>query len=243
MKLLIIDHDRNLIEMLTSWFKMLGYQVERAYTPLQAQTKWREHEPDLVLVDSALPGTDALKMCKALQAENDALLLVLSEHIGHAEEVRCLDAGADDYLRKPFFPDQLLARIHALTRRVRSTVKVSPTSRLVVGPLSVDPLHHTVSVENCTIRLTPLESKLMHLLAANADTVCTTEQILSHMWGFDGGDSALIKTHVYHLRQKIERDPDHPRYIHTVSGSGYMLKRQIEEPIKHKERLSLANVG
>ncbi len=243
MKLLVIDSDRNLVEMLTSWFKMLCYQVERAYTPEQARMKWREHKPDLVILDSSLPGGDALKMCRELQREHDALILVLTEDRGYADEVRCLEAGADDYLHKPFFPDQLLARMHALTRRARSTIKVTPTSRIIVGPLSVDPLHNTVSVQGKNVRLTPLEGKMLNLLAANANTVCTTDQIVSHVWGFDGGDSTLIKTHIYHLRQKIEHDPDHPRYIHTVPGIGYVLKRQFdEEPqMLHEERRSRAS--
>jgi DNA-binding response OmpR family regulator len=225
--------------MLTSWLKMLCYQVERAYTAEQARIKWREQRPDLVIFDSALPGGDILKMCKELQCEHDALLLVLTEDKGYANEVRCLEAGADDYLHKPFFPDQLLAHMHALTRRVRTSIKVTPTSRIKVGSLSVDPLHNTVSVQGKAVRLTPLEGKMMRLLAANADTVCTTDQIVSHVWGFDGGDSTLIKTHIYHLRRKIERDPDHPHCIHTVPGVGYVLKRQFDEepPMLHEEKV------
>lgn len=239
MKLLIIDSDRNLVEMLTSWFKTFGYQVERAYSAEQARAKWREQEPDFVIVESALAGVDALAVCRDLQRQHDALILVVTEGKAIADEVRCLEAGADDYLRKPFLPDQLLARIHSVSRRARSTIKVPPSSRITVGPLCVDPLHNEVSLQGKTIRLTPIEGKLMNLLATNADTVCTTDQIVSHIWGYSGGDSTLIKTHVYHLRQKIERDPDNPRYIQTVPGVGYLLLRRFDEEshVAREERL------
>ncbi|MFL5703322.1 MAG: response regulator transcription factor, partial [Ktedonobacteraceae bacterium] len=227
--LLIIDSDRNLVEMLTSWLKTFGYQVDRAYIAEQARAKWREQQPDFVIVESALKGVDALAMCRELQSKHDALVLVVTEGKDIADEVRCLEAGADDYLRKPFLPDQLLARIHAVSRRARSTVKVPPSSRITVGPLCVDPLHNEVSIHGKTIRLTPIEGKLVNLLATNADNVCTASQIVAHVWGFSGGDSSLIKTHIYHLRQKIERDPDHPRYIQTVPGIGYILSRRFDE--------------
>jgi DNA-binding response OmpR family regulator len=229
MKLLIIDSDRNLVEMLTGWLKTFGYQVERAYTPEQARAKWRELHPDLVIVESTLKGVDALAMCRELRSAHDALVLVVTEGREIADEVRCLEAGADDYLRKPFLPDQLLARIHAVSRRARSTIEVPPSSRITVGPLCVDPLHNEISLHGKTIRLTPLEGRLMSLLATNADNVCTANQIVAHLWGYNGGDSTLIKTHIYHLRQKIERDPDHPRYIQTVQGVGYTLVRRFDE--------------
>jgi len=127
MKLLIIDSDRNLVEMLTGWLKVFGYQVDRAYTPEQARAKWRELHPDLVIAESTLNGVDALAMCCELKCAHDALVLVVTEGREIADEVRCLEAGADDYLRKPFLPDQLLARIHAVSRRAYSTVKVPPS--------------------------------------------------------------------------------------------------------------------
>jgi|SRR5579859_3404264 len=229
MKLLVIDSDRNMVEMLTAWLKTLGYQVNRAYTGEQAKVKWLEHQPDVVILERALPDVDALEMCNNLRSQHDALVVVITEGKDVFDEVRCLDAGVDDYLRKPFFPDQLLARIRAVTRRARSTVKLSPNSHIHVGPLNIDTLHNTVSLYGKIIQLTPTEGKLLTLLAANANTVCPARQIVVHVWGFgDTGDAVLIKTHIYHLRQKIEPDPTNPRYILTVPGIGYTLVRRSE---------------
>ena len=230
MKILIADPDRDLVEMLTSWLKTLGYEVYRAYTGERAKIEWEEQEPDLVLLDTAIKDVEALSMCRDLRHKHDALVLVMTEGKEVQDEVRCLESGADDYLRKPFFPSQLLARIHALSRRGRSSLTQRPSTIIVVGPIRVDSLHNEVSIDGKSARLTPTESKLLHLLAVNANNVCTANQIVSHIWGFgNDGDSGLIKAHIRHLRQKIEPDPSKPNYILTVPGVGYTLIRHSSE--------------
>jgi DNA-binding response OmpR family regulator len=237
MKLLIIDSDRDLVEMLTGWLKTLGYEVHRAYNAERAKVEWLEQRPDLVIMETTLKDVDTLALCRDLRNQHDALVLIITS--GDAqEEVRCLESGADDYLRKPFLPAQLRARIRAVSRRSRSTLVRRPSSIITVGPICVDSLHNEVRVNGRTSRLTPTESKLLHLLAANANDVCTTGQIVTHVWGYDGeGDAGLIKAHIRHLRQKIEPDPGKPLYILTVPGVGYTLIRrnvneqEIKEPI------------
>jgi DNA-binding response OmpR family regulator len=236
MKILIIDSDRDLIEMLTSWLKTLGYNVHRAYTTEQAKTEWIEQQPDLVLLDTAFKGVDMLALCRELRTKHDALVLVITDGKDVQDEVRCLESGADDYLRKPFFPSQLLARIRAVSRRARSTLERRPSSIVTVGPICVDSLHNEVTVQGKTSRLTPTESKLLHLLAVNANDVCTARQIVAHVWGYDGdGDATLIKAHIRHLRQKIEPDPGKPRYILTIPGVGYTLVHRSADDQEVKE--------
>ena len=238
MKLLIVDPDRDLVEMLMSWLKTLGYEVYRAYTGDRAKIEWEEQEPDLVLLDTAIKDVDALEMCRDLRHKHDALVLVITDGKDVQDEVRCLESGADDYLRKPFFPSQLIARIHALSRRGRSTLTQRPSSVITVGPIRVDSLHNEVIIDGKITRMTPTESKLLHLLAINANNVCTANQIVSHIWGFgNDGDTSLIKAHIRHLRQKIEPDPGKPTYILTVPGVGYTLIRHSpdDEKISAKE--------
>ena len=229
MKLLIVDSDRNMVEMLTAWLKTIGYEVYRAYTGEQAKAKWLEHQPDLIILDPTLKDVDALSMCRDLGSKHDALILVVSIGKDADDEVRCLESGADDYLRKPFLPDQLLAHIRAVGRRARSTIKLPPSSTINIGPISLDPLRNKVSVRGKTIRLTPMEGKLLNLLAINAGDVCTLSQIVTYVWGYgDPGDISLVKTHIYHLRQKIELDPSNPRYLLSVPGVGYTLIRPFD---------------
>ena len=222
MKLLLVDNDRYWIEMLNGWLKTMGYEVRRAYTTEQARMEWLEQQPDLVILDPRLKDGDGLAMCRDLRIKHDALVLVVTEGDDAMDEVRCLEGGADDYLLKPYFPSQLLARIRALSRRGRSTLKQRPSSILTLGPLHVDSMHSTVSIYGKTIHLTSTESKLLHLLAINANQVCTAEQIVTYVWGYHG-DASLIKAHIHHLRQKIEPVPDSPRFIYTVPGVGYKL--------------------
>lgn len=246
MKLLVIDSDRDLVEMLTSWLKTLGYEVYRAYNSERARSEWLEQRPDLIIIDPMLKGGNVLEMCRDLRAKHDALVLVLTDSKDVQDEVRCLESGADDYLRKPFFPAQLLARIRAVSRRARSTLERRPSSVVTVGPLRVDSLHNEVSVHGKLVRLTPTESKLLHLLAINANDVCTANQIVTHVWGYDGdGDACLIKAHIRHLRQKIEPSPSDPRYILTVPGVGYTLIRRNEEqkaPVESGQPLRILSI-
>ena len=171
-----------------------------------------------------------MSMCRDMRHKHDALVLVMTDSNEVQDEVRALESGADDYVRKPFFPSQLLAHIHALGRRGRSTLAQRPSSIITVGPIGVDALRNEVSVNGKTVRLTPTESKLLHLLAVNANTVCTADQIVSHIWGLGNeGDTSLIKAHIRHLRQKIEPEPDKPAYILTVPGVGYTLTRHSSD--------------
>jgi DNA-binding response OmpR family regulator len=235
MKLLVIDSDRDLVEMLTSWLKTLGYEVYRAYTADRARIEWLEQRPDLVIMDTALKDVDMLALCRELRTKHDALTLVVTDGKDVQDEVRCLESGADDYLRKPFFPSQLLARIRAVSRRSRNTLERRPSSLIHVGPICVDSLHNEVTVSGKTARLTPTESKMLHLLAINANDVCTASQIVTHVWGYDGdGDACLIKAHIRHLRQKVEPDPSSPRFILTVPGVGYtLIRRALEDESTH----------
>lgn len=230
MKLLIVDTDRDLVEMLTSWLKTLGYEVCRAYTGERARLEWQEQRPDLVIIDPTLKDMDGLTLCREMRVKHDALVLVITDSKDVHDEVRCLESGAEDYLRKPFFPAQFLAHVHAVSRRGRSTLTQRPSSIVTIGALRIDSLHNEVTINDKIARLTPTESKLLYLLAVNANNVCTTHQIVAHIWGFgNDGDSGLIKAHIRHLRQKIEPDPSHPTYIMTVPGVGYSLTRHQEK--------------
>lgn len=230
MKLLVVDSDRDLVEMLTSWLKTLGFDVRRAYTADRARIEWLEQRPDIVLMDTMLKDIDTLSLCRDLRDKHDALIIVITDSKEVHDEVRCLESGADDYIRKPFYPQQLLARIHAVSRRARSTLEQRPSAILTIGPICIDSLHNEVTIHGKTARLTPTESKMLHLLAINANDVCTGNQIVTHVWGYNGdGDASLIKAHIRHLRQKVEPDPGNPYYILTIPGVGYTLMRRNED--------------
>jgi DNA-binding response OmpR family regulator len=223
-RLLVVDADRDWIEMLTGWLKTVGYEVYRAYTGTQAKDEWEKQQPDFVILDTSLQDVDALAMCRDMQKRHDALVLVMSEGTDVQDEILCLESGADDYLHKPFMPKLLLARIHAMSRRSGSILGKRMNSMLTIGPISLDTLRNEVNVNGKIEHLTPIESKLLHFMALNANNICTVHQIVSHIWGLGYHDDInLIKSHIRHLRQKIEPEPEKPGYILTVPGVGYTL--------------------
>jgi DNA-binding response OmpR family regulator len=229
-KILVVDGDADMVEMLTSWLRTRGYQVKYAHSAERIRSEWVEQQPDLVIVDTGLKDVDVLGLCRDLRSTHDALILAVASRADADTQVRCLESGADAYLVKPFLPAQLLAHIRALSRRVRSTLVRNPSSILAVGPIRVDALRNEVSVYGKVSRLTPTESKVLHLLAVNANDVCALDQIVAHVWGYgDEADRTLIKAHVRHLREKVEPDPSRPRHIVTVAGSGYMLVRHPDQ--------------
>ena len=227
MKLLVADADADMVEMLGSWLKIRGYEVKSALNVERITSQWVDQQPDLVIVDTGMQGVDVLGLCRDLRRVHDALVLAVATQQDAGMQIHCLESGADAFLVKPFLPAQLLAQIHALSRRVRGTLLRHPSSILTVGPIRIDALRNELSIHGKLVRLTPTESKLLHLLAVNASDVCTLEQIVAHVWGYGNeGDRMLIKAHIRHLREKIEPDPSNPRYIVTIAGSGYMLVRQ-----------------
>lgn len=230
MKLLLVENDRDMVEMLRNWLRTHGYEVYRAYTCEQATNVWLEQHPDLVIVDSDMPHANLPHWCCEMHMLYDTLLIVISSSKAVENEVRWLESGADDYLHKPFFPRQLLARLHAMYRRIHSTSEQQSPSILSIGPVKIDRLHHLVTTGSKVAHLTPLESKLLQLLLANIGQVCTSEQIMTRIWGYNEATNVhLIKAHIHHLRQKIELDPAHPRYILTIPGSGYSFTCPIKE--------------
>lgn len=224
MRLLVVDADRDWIEMLTGWLKTVGYEVYRAYSGKQAKEEWEQRQPDFVIMDTSLPDVDALTLCREMQKRHDALVLVMNEGKDALDEIFCLESGADDYLRKPFLPRLLLAHLHAMSRRSDTILKKRTNSMLTIGPISMDTLRNEVTVNGKIQHLTPIESKLLHFLALNANNICTVHQIISHIWGMGCSDGInMIKSHIRHLRLKVEPEPEKPRYILTVPGKGYTL--------------------
>lgn len=241
MKLLIVDTNQSMLDMVTIWLKSLGHEATYATTEDQMRSRWIELRPDIVIASSIISDPEILTICKELQSKVDALILALDDcaNTNVQSEIRWLEAGADDYLRKPFYPDQLLAHIHALGRRIRNANSPQIHSVIHAGPISVDLLHNEVHIHHKIVRLTPTESKILHLLASNAGHVCTQQQIVNYVWECNATEIAtLIKPHIYNLRQKIEANPQKPHYILTVPNTGYMLAQTDNKQTQPVQRSS-----
>ncbi len=227
MKILVADDDRELRSILAFAFKQAGYLVIEAADGEQAIRQFREEAPDLVVLDVNMPRADGFEVCRQLRSESEVPILMLTVRGQEEDVVRGLDSGADDYMAKPFSPQTLLARVRALLRRSSRT---APPQQDRAGRLSLDIESQLLAVEGQPpVRLTKLELRLVQLLLSYADRVVRSERLIGHVWGSrGGGDKELLKQLVHRLRQKLEDDPSHPRFLVNEPGIGYRLSSSGE---------------
>jgi DNA-binding response OmpR family regulator len=221
MKILIVDDDGDLRAVLGFALRDAGYLVVEAADAPAAIERAGAELPDLVVLDLNLPGADGLTALPELRGAGESRrpVIVLSVRSSEEDVVKALDLGADDYLTKPFSPRTLLARVRAVLRRAG----IERPERLAVGDLAVDVERRVAAVgEREPVRLTPKELRLLQFLVARAGEAVAADRLLVHVWGSRGdGDRQLLKQLVHRLRQKIEPDPQAPRYIVTEAGEGY----------------------
>jgi two-component system response regulator MtrA len=217
-KILVIDDDNALREMVGIVLENAGYQSVFCADGAQAVSIFNHEKPDLVLLDVMLPGEDGVSVCKKIRVDSGVPIIMLTARGETEDVVQGLEAGADDYIVKPFQPNELIARVKARLRPMSETeAKV-----LNIGPLVLDIEGHEVRRGDTAISLTPLEFKLLYTLASKPNLVFSREMLLDQVWEYDyKADTRLVNVHVQRLRAKIEDDPDNPKIVTTVRGIGY----------------------
>ncbi|MGV9824142.1 MULTISPECIES: response regulator transcription factor [unclassified Gordonia (in: high G+C Gram-positive bacteria)] len=223
MRILVVDDDRAVRESLRRSLTFNGYAVDTAGDGIEALEKIVADRPDVAILDVMMPRLDGLEVCRRLRSTGDDLpILVLTARDSVSERVSGLDAGADDYLPKPFAMEELLARLRALLRR--STPDDPESEALTFADLSLDPVTRDVSRGERQISLTRTEFALLEMLMANPRRVLSRSRILEEVWGYDFPTSGnALEVYVGYLRRKTEADGE-PRLIHTVRGVGYVLR-------------------
>jgi two-component system, OmpR family, response regulator MtrA len=217
-RVLIVDDDTALAEMLGIVLRGEGYEPFLCSDGDKALAAFREQKPDLVLLDLMLPGTDGIDVCRAIRAESGVPIVMLTAKTDTIDVVVGLESGADDYVMKPFKPKELVARIRA---RLRRSEEPAP-ELLEIGDLVIDVAGHSVKRDGGPIALTPLEFDLLVALARKPWQVFTREILLEQVWGYrHAADTRLVNVHVQRLRSKVERDPENPDVVVTVRGVGY----------------------
>lgn len=217
-KVLVVDDDEALAEMIGIVLNNDGFETYFCYDGGQANDMYRSVRPDLVLLDLMLPGKDGIDILRELRRESDTPVVMLTAKSETADVVRGLEAGADDYVPKPFKPAELVARVRA---RLRET-DTKDSETLQISDLTIDVAGHEVSRDGVSLSLTPLEFDLLVELARRPGQVLTREELLEEIWGYrHQGDARLVNVHVQRLRAKVEKDPDNPEVILTVRGVGY----------------------
>jgi two-component system, OmpR family, response regulator MprA len=222
-RILVVDDDRAVRESLRRSLSFNGYSVALAQDGLEALDLIASDRPDALVLDVMMPKLDGLEVCRQLRSTGDDLpILVLTARDSVSERVAGLDAGADDYLPKPFALEELLARMRALLRR--TTPDDGESSVMTFADLSLDPVTREVTRGQRQISLTRTEFALLEMLIANPRRVLTRSRILEEVWGFDFPTSGnALEVYVGYLRRKTEAEGE-PRLIHTVRGVGYVLR-------------------
>ena len=213
---MVVDDDQDLAEMLSIVLTGAGMEVDLVNRGDQVMDLFNSHTPDLVLLDVMLPGIDGIEVCRIIRESSMVPIVMLTAKGDTQDVVLGLEAGADDYMVKPFKPQELVARINT---RLRRSTKVGSLS---IFDLVIDQLEHKVLKDGKEIALTRLEFDLLATLAKEPGRVFTREALLSEVWGYQhAADTRLVNVHVQRLRSKIESDADNPEYVLTVRGVGY----------------------
>ncbi len=229
---LVVEDDHAIANLITTTLETQNYQYHRANTGAGAVMDALSYRPDVMLLDLGLPDMDGVDIIRKIRAWSNMPIIVVSARSEDSDKVEALDAGADDYLTKPFSVDELLARLRVALRRVRyDSEKTSQASSVYInGGLKIDYAGGCVYLDGTEVHLTPIEYKLLCLLAKNTGKVLTHNYILSEVWGSpSASDTPSLRVFMATLRKKLETDPGHPRYIQTHIGVGYRMIRQTQQ--------------
>jgi DNA-binding response OmpR family regulator len=222
-RILAVEDDERIRSAVKLALEDEGWTVDEAESGEQAIEMFQRSNPDVVLIDIMLPGIDGFELCRTLRRTSDVPVVMVTARNDTHDVVAGLEAGADDYLTKPFAPKELSARIRALLRRIRPSV--NGHSRLSFGDLELIPDEGKVLRDGVEVHLTKTEFRLLCELAESPGKVLSREALLDKVWGYDYfGDGRLVDVHVRRLRTKVEADPANPRHVVTVRGLGYRLQ-------------------
>jgi len=225
-RILVVDDEERILNFLKSKLIASGYGVLTASNGLEALEQAQAQEPDLVVLDVLMPRMGGLEVLKELRTFSSVPVIILSARGADADRIKGLSLGADDYLSKPFNPDELVARIEAVRRRIKSAESRKTSEPLSLGDVTIDFNKHRVVFKGEEARLTRIEWLLLSELAHNAGRLMTYGELLTRVWGPEYRDDVqILRTWISRLRAKIEKDASNPQLIQTMPKTGYMMNQ------------------
>jgi DNA-binding response OmpR family regulator len=226
MKVLLAEDDSDLLDLLTYALRREGYTVLSAMDGSQALKRWEAEPPDIVLLDANLPKTDGYEVCRRIRHDGKVPVIMLTARDEEEDILRGFRLGADDYITKPFSARQLIARMTAVLRRSQADPYRQVSREVRIGDVLLDLQSYSVKAHDRDIQLTPLEFRILYLLGVNEGRVIPYSRLVEYAWGYEGGDSSLLKTHICHIRQKLNLSAGKNGGIRAVPGVGYSLAMQ-----------------
>jgi DNA-binding response OmpR family regulator len=225
MKILLADMDADVLDLTTYALRRYGFDVVGVKDGLHALQCWKETAPDLVLAEGDLPGLNGFDLCREIRQHSSTPVIILSERRDDVDVIRGFQFGADDYVMKPFSHRQLAMRIRAvLSRTAGMSSEAAPRAELRAGDLYLDLESHEVSRGGQTVRLTPIEFRILYLLMLSPGRVVSNARLIEHAWGYGGADAVALKMHISRIRQKLARRNASFGTIRSVRWVGYMLQ-------------------
>jgi DNA-binding response OmpR family regulator len=223
-RILVVDDEAAIVDVLEHYLADEGFAVSRAGDGLSAVETALRERPDLVILDLNLPKLSGVEAFRRLRAESDVPVIMLTSRVGEVDRVVGLELGADDYISKPFSPREVVARVKTVLRRAqRSAAPTSSTQSQRIGAIDIDRAGHVVRSAGQPVNLTPMEFRILDVLASNLGRTFTRDQLLDKVSSDGDVFDRTLDRHIANLRHKIERDPAHPRHIITVFGVGYKM--------------------
>jgi DNA-binding response OmpR family regulator len=228
--LLVVEDEPTLRETLAEALEAEGYRIVTASDGREALNRFRAERPDLVLLDLMLPELSGIEVCRIIRQESGVPIVMLTAKDSELDKVVGLELGADDYVTKPFSLRELSARLRALFRRSETQAAEAPPAVMDLGRVQVDLAGHRLLRDGEPLPLKPKAFELLAFLLRHPGQVFTRDQLLEHVWGYDyAGETRTVDVHVHWLRSRIEEDPAHPAFIHTVRGVGYVFRRPASD--------------
>jgi two-component system, OmpR family, alkaline phosphatase synthesis response regulator PhoP len=221
-KVLIVDDDAKIVELVKLYLERDGYSVITAYEGNEALRMARESHPDLIVLDIMLPGINGLEICRILRSESAVPIILLTARTTEQDRIGGLDLGADDYVTKPFSPKELAARVRAVLRRTPDESALLGPSEITYGNLKVNFPNHEAFLDSKSLTLTPVEFKLLSVFIREPNRVFSRSQLIEKVLGYDfDGFDRTIDVHILNLRRKLEPDGSRSTFIKTIYGAGY----------------------
>ena len=220
-RVLVVDDDPTVSEVVSDYLRSAGFVVDRVSDGFAAIEAERRIRPDLIVLDRMLPGIDGIEACRRIRAASPTPVILLTALGSEDDRIRGFEAGADDYLTKPFSPRELVLRVQSILRR--SLTDLTPEAALDRGPFHIDPAARVAMLNGALLNLTVREFDLLSFLVKHPRQAFSREELLSLVWGWTHGDLSTVTVHVRRLREKIEPDPTRPSLLTTVWGIGYRI--------------------
>ncbi len=224
-KIVIVEDEPSISEVVSLYLRRAGYEVSSFSDGLSALNELTDRLPDLIILDVMLPGMDGFTLTRKLRDQSDVPIILLTSRREESDRIAGLELGADDYVVKPFSPQELVSRVRAVLRRAGSTAENTDEGALVFNDLFINPQTRDVAINGQAITLTAKEFDLLFFMAQHPRQVFTRDQLLENIWGFSHYiDPGTVTVHIRRLREKIEKDPTSPETIVTVWGIGYKFE-------------------